>query len=146
MKQNAAIFVGDVSSSKLVKTKMAKSVHDAGWSMFKRMLEYKSHQAGIIFEVVPENYTTRTCNVCGVIAGPKGHAGLNKRVWQCSCGTVHDRDVNAALNIRRRGLATLEAGAEALLTRDRSSQHKEALCPTGPATINPQGLILPPRL
>lgn len=113
VQQSAAIFVGDVSSSKLVKTTMAKSTHDAGWWMFKDMLKYKSHQAGIVFEVVNESWSTQTCNVCGVIAGPKGRAGLNKRVWQCRCGTVHDRDVNAALNIRARGLASLAEGAEA---------------------------------
>jgi IS605 OrfB family transposase len=111
VKENAAIFVGDVSSEKLVKTPMAKSVRDAGWAMFKRMLEQKCRQAGVLFEVVNEAWSTQTCNVCGVIAGPKGRAGLNKRMWRCPCGVEHDRDVNAALNIRRRGLATLEEGA-----------------------------------
>ncbi len=52
VKTNAAIFVGDVASAKLVKTKMAKSTLDAGWAMLKTMLEYKSDQAGIVFEVV----------------------------------------------------------------------------------------------
>lgn len=111
--ENGAIFVGDVSAAKMIKTKMAKSTHDAGWATFKTMLEYKCHQAGVVFEVVPENYTTQTCSACGVIAGPKGRAGLNKRVWQCECGAVHDRDVNAALNIRARGLASLAEGAGA---------------------------------
>lgn len=111
VKENAAIFVGDVSSKKLVKTKMAKSTLDAGWSQFKTMLEYKSHQAGIIFAVVNEAYSTQTCSQCGSIEGPKGVAGLGIRGWQCSCGTVHDRDVNAAKNIARAGLRTLEAGA-----------------------------------
>ena len=113
VQKNGAIFVGDVSAAKMIKTKMAKSTHDAGWSMFKTMLEYKCHQAGVVFEVVPENYTTQTCNACGVIAGPKGRAGLNKRVWQCECGVVHDRDVNAALNIRAIGLNRLAEGAGA---------------------------------
>jgi putative transposase len=111
VRENAAIFVGDVSSEKLVKTPMAKSVRDAGWSMFKTMLEHKCRQAGVVFEVVNEAWSTQTCNACGVIAGPKGRAGLNKRMWRCPCGVEHDRDVNAALNIRRRGLATLEEGA-----------------------------------
>lgn len=111
VRNNGAIFVGNVSGAKLVKTKMAKSTLDAGWAMFKTMLEQKCRQAGVVFEVVNESYTTQTCNVCGVIAGPKGRAGLNKRMWQCECGTVHDRDVNAALNIRARGLASLEVGA-----------------------------------
>jgi putative transposase len=113
VQENGAIFVGDVSAAKMIKTKRAKSTHDAGWSMFKTMLEYKCHRAGVVFEVVPENYTTQTCNACGVIAGPKGRAGLNKRVWQCECGVVHDRDVNAALNIRAMGLNRLAEGAGA---------------------------------
>jgi len=113
VKENGAIFVGNVSAAKMIKTKMAKSTHDAGWSMFKTMLEYKCHQAGVVFDVVNESWSTQTCNVCGVIAGPKGRAGLNKRVWQCSCGTIHDRDVNAALVIRRVGLDALAEGAGA---------------------------------
>lgn len=111
VKENAAIFVGDVSSTKLLKTKMAKSTQDAGWGMFKTMLEYKSHQAGIIFGVVSEAYSTQTCSQCGSIEGPKGVAGLGVRQWQCSCGSQNDRDVNAAKNIARAGLCTLEAGA-----------------------------------
>jgi len=116
VKHNAAIFVGDVASSKLVKTKMAKSTLDAGWSMLKTMLEYKSHQAGIVFEVVSESYSTQTCSCCGTIpaSSPKGRAGLRIREWTCSdCGAVHDRDVNAAKNILARGLARLAEGTPA---------------------------------
>jgi IS605 OrfB family transposase len=72
VKESAAIFVGDVSSAKLVKTPMAKSTHDAGWAMFKTMLEHKCRQAGVVFAVVNEAWSTQTCNACGVIAGPKG--------------------------------------------------------------------------
>ena len=114
---NAAIFVGDVSSAKLVKTRMAKSTLDAGWSMLKTMLEYKSHQAGIVFEVVNESYTTQTCSCCGSIpaSSPKGRAGLGIREWVCSaCATVHDRDVNAARNILAAGHRRLAEGIPAL--------------------------------
>ena len=116
VRENAAIFVGDVASSKLVKTKMAKSTLDAGWASLKTMLEYKSHQAGIVFEVVNESYTTQTCSCCGAIpaSSPKGRAGLRIREWVCSdCGAVHDRDVNAAKNILARGLARLAEGTPA---------------------------------
>ena len=111
VQKNAAIFVGDVASAKLVKTKMAKSTLDAGWAMLKTMLEYKSHQAGIVFEVVNEAYSTQACSQCGSVEGPKGLNDLGKRRWTCSCGAEHDRDVNAAQNIARRGLATLAEGA-----------------------------------
>ena len=113
VKNNAAIFVGDVSSAKLVNTKMAKSTLDAGWSMLRAMLEYKSHQAGIVFEVVNESYTTQTCSCCGAIpaSSPKGRAGLRIREWVCSaCGTAHDRDINAAKNILAAGHRRLAAG------------------------------------
>ena len=113
MQKNAAIFVGDVASSKLVKTKMAKSTLDAGWSMLKTMLAYKATQAGIVFEVVNEAYSTQACSQCGSVEGPKGLSGLGIRRWTCSCGTEHDRDVNAARNIAARGLASLEVGAPA---------------------------------
>ena len=66
-------FVGDVASAKLVKTQMAKSTLDAGWAMLKTMWEYKSHQAGVVFEVVNESHSTQTCSCCGAIpaSGPK---------------------------------------------------------------------------
>lgn len=117
VRQNAAIFVGNISSAKLVKTPMAKSTMDAAWGQFKTMLDYKCDHAGIVFKVVNEAWTTQTCNECGVIAGPKGRAGLNKRTWECACGAVHDRDLNAALNVRRVGLDALEAGAGGGATR-----------------------------
>ena len=117
VKNHAAIFVGDVASSKLVKTKMAKSTLDAGWASLKTMLEYKSHQAGIVFMEVNEAYSTQTCSCCGVIpaSSPKGRAGLRIREWVCSeCGAIHDRDTNAAKNILAAGHRRLAAGIRAL--------------------------------
>jgi len=109
--------VGDVASSKLVKTKMAKSTLDAGWSQLKTMLEQKCQRAGVVFEVVNERYTTQTCSCCGSISAgsPKGRAGLRIREWTCvDCGTAHDRDVNAARNILAAGHRRLAVGIPAL--------------------------------
>ena len=111
VKDSAAIFVGNVSSEKFAKTTMAKSVHDAGWGLFKRMLETKCQRAGVLFSVVNEAYSTQTCSRCGSLEGPKGVAGLGIRRWRCSCGVEHDRDVNAAQNIARIGLDSLAVGA-----------------------------------
>ena len=100
--QYGAIFVGNISSQWMLKTSSAKGTLDASWSRLKIMLEYKSQQAGVIFEVVNEAYTTQTCSCCGKIpsSSPKGRAGLRVREWTCStCGAHHDRDVNAAVNI-----------------------------------------------
>ncbi len=98
------IAVGNVNAAGLARTSMAKSVLDAGWSSFRDMLRYKAIAHGVTFEEVNESSSTQTCNACGVIAGPKGRAGLNERRWTCSnCDTEHDRDTNAALNILMRG-------------------------------------------
>jgi transposase len=94
------IIVGDVSSLKLVKTRMAKSVLDSGWGMLKSFLDYKSQQAARSFEVVSERNTSVTCSACGALSGPRGVNGLIVRSWVCRhCGEWHDRDVNAARNI-----------------------------------------------
>ena len=94
------IVVGDVSSLKLVKTRMAKSVLDSGWGTLKRFLAYKCEHAARSFEVTNESYTTVTCSHCGSLSGPRGVNGLIVRSWVCSdCGKSHDRDVNASRNI-----------------------------------------------
>jgi putative transposase len=99
------IVVGDVSSLKLVKTKMAKSVLDSGWGMLKTQLQYKGEHAGRSVSIVDERYTSRACSSCGSLSGPQGVNGLRVREWTCSeCGDSHDRDVNAARNIVALGL------------------------------------------
>ncbi|WP_229419262.1 RNA-guided endonuclease InsQ/TnpB family protein [Pseudoduganella dura] len=106
-----AIFVGNVNASALAKTRMAKSVLDAGWSQFRAMLRYKSDSAGVWFDKVDEAFSTQDCSVCEARSGPKGLKDLEIRVWTCNrCGAIHDRDVNAAKNILRRGHATLAVG------------------------------------
>lgn len=98
--QYQTIRIGDVSSLKLAKTRMAKSVLDAGWGMLKAQLLYKGQQAGRSVEIVNEAYTTRACSSCGQLTGPSGLRQLVVRQWRCSvCGAEHDRDVNAARNI-----------------------------------------------
>ncbi|MCP2010428.1 IS605 OrfB family transposase [Duganella sp. HSC-15S17] len=107
------IAVGNVSAAGLAKTSMAKSALDAGWSSFRNKLAYKAVKHGAWFVEVNERFTSQTCSNCGALPGsrPKGIAGLGVREWQCSdCGCVHDRDLNAALNILRRGRATLDVG------------------------------------
>jgi putative transposase len=94
------IVVGDVSSLKLAKTRMAKSVLDAGWGMLKTQLQYKGQHAGRSVFIVNEKDTTRTCSSCRALTGPTGLDMLAVRTWVCSaCGDTHDRDVNAAKNI-----------------------------------------------
>lgn len=100
------ISVGDVNAKGLAKTKLAKSVNDAAWSSFRNMLRYKAITHGATVEEVSEAFSSRTCSRCGSVpdSSPKGMSMLRIREWQCSdCGTFHDRDVNAAMNILRSG-------------------------------------------
>lgn len=99
-----SIRVGNVSSKWLTQTCMAKSVNDVGWASFRWMLSYKAIARGVSYAEVDERGSTQTCSDCGLVGGPKGRKGLVVRVWACEgCGSVHDRDVNAALNILRWG-------------------------------------------
>jgi IS605 OrfB family transposase len=98
------IVIGDVSSTQLVRTRMAKSVLDAGWGMLKMQLQYKSQLAGRCVLMVSERNTTRACSSCGSLTGPTGLDMLVVRRWVCrGCGVAHDRDVNAARNILSAG-------------------------------------------
>lgn len=104
VKEYDLIVVGDVSPKKIVKTKMAKSVNDVSWGIYKSMLAYKTIRFGKVLKVVKESWTSKTCHVCDNIAKFGGLSGLSVRDWTCSgCGTKHDRDVNAAKNILRIG-------------------------------------------
>jgi putative transposase len=128
VKENQAIFMGNISAEKLAKSnkdkskkdkklnkkEMNKSAYDAGFSMVRSMLEYKCNIAGIYYLNIDESYTTQTCSCCGARNGPKGSAGLGIREWTCACGTTHDRDINAAINILVRGHAHLAGGISIL--------------------------------
>lgn len=106
-RENALIVVGNVSSAKLVKTKMAKSVLDASWGMLRTQLRYKASRHGAVYIEADERWTSQTCSCCGEIpdSSPKGMGALGIRHWTCSgCGASHNRDVNAARNILRVGL------------------------------------------
>lgn len=115
VRENALIAVGNVASSKLAKTRMAKSVLDAGWSMFRSQLRYKCQQAKAVYLNVDEKFTTQACSCCGAISdsSPKGMGALGIRAWVCSeCGASHDRDVNAARNILALALSAQRRGDE----------------------------------
>lgn len=114
-RENKLIVVGNVNAAKLAKTRMAKSVLDAGWSAFRSMLRYKASRHGASYAEVDERFTTQTCSSCGSLppGRPKGIAGLGIREWVCSvCGASHDRDVNAARNILALGRSAAPRGDE----------------------------------
>jgi IS605 OrfB family transposase len=98
VRDNQAVYVEDLCVAGLGRTRLAKSVHDAGWSAFVNMLEYKAARYGRVFGKVGRfEPTSQVCSACGVKDGPKP---LAIRKWICAaCGTVHDRDLNAARNV-----------------------------------------------
>lgn len=103
--ENQGVYVEHLAVKGLARSGMrgmAKSVHDAGWAQFVGMLEYKAHRYGRAFARVDRFApTSQVCSACGVKDGPKP---LSVRAWTCGgCGTVHDRDLNAAKNILKLG-------------------------------------------
>jgi putative transposase len=102
IRENQAVYVENLCVTGLARTRLAKSVHDAGWGSFTRMLEYKAQLYGRGFHRIGRwEPTSQVCSACGVKDGPKP---LKVREWQCAaCGTVHDRDINAAKNIAALG-------------------------------------------
>ncbi|MFF7603246.1 RNA-guided endonuclease InsQ/TnpB family protein [Streptomyces mirabilis] len=109
--ENHGIAVEDLSVKALARTKLTKSVHDAGWASFLSMLQYKAERYGrTLVRIGRFEPTSQTCSTCGAKDGPKP---LNVREWICSaCGTVHDRDTNAAINVKTAaGLAVSACGA-----------------------------------
>ncbi|TLF74411.1 RNA-guided endonuclease InsQ/TnpB family protein [Nocardia cyriacigeorgica] len=103
IRENQAIYVEDLCVTGLARTRLAKSVHDAGWGMFTRMVEEKAARYGRHFGKVDRLFpSSQTCSTCGRVDGRKP---LSVREWGCPCGAVHDRDLNAAINILAAGRA-----------------------------------------
>ncbi|WP_330276750.1 transposase [Lentzea sp. NBC_00516] len=103
VRDNQAVYVEDLCVTGLGRTRLAKSVHDAGWAGFTGMLEYKADRYGRVFARTDRWLpTSQTCSECGRIDGPKP---LSIRSWTCPCGAVHDRDINAAKNVLAAGQA-----------------------------------------
>ncbi len=112
IRENQAVAVEDLAVKGLARTRLAKSVHDAGWSAFVAMLEYKAARYGRTFHRIGRfEPTSQVCCVCGAKDGPKP---LRVRFWECQeCGAVLDRDINAAINVAKAaGLAVSACRAQ----------------------------------
>ncbi|WP_405932265.1 RNA-guided endonuclease InsQ/TnpB family protein [Streptomyces sp. NBC_00827] len=128
IRDNQAIGVEDLAVKGLARTRLAKSVHDAGWAQFAHMLEYKAVRYGrSLVKIGRFEPTSQVCSECGAKDGPKP---LHIRTWTCvACGAVHDRDHNAAKNVKTAaGLAVAACGAQVrpgllLAQRDETGSH-----------------------
>ena len=96
------VSIEDLSIRGLAKTKLAKSVLDAGWGMFRSMREYKADRNDTHVVAIGRFFpSSKTCGACGLV---NADLTLADRVWTCPCGVHHDRDLNAARNIDHEGL------------------------------------------
>ncbi|MFF0769171.1 RNA-guided endonuclease InsQ/TnpB family protein [Nonomuraea wenchangensis] len=103
IRENQTVVVEDLCVKGLARTKLAKSVYDAGWARFTAMLAYKAARHGRLFVRIDRWFpSSKLCSDCGALADSMP---LNVRSWTCPCGAVHDRDVNAAKNILAAGRA-----------------------------------------
>jgi transposase len=112
VRDNQAVYAEDLCVAGLARTRLARSVQDAGWSQLLRLMEEKAARYGRTFARIGRfEPTSQVCSACGAKDGPKP---LHVRAWTCmACGTVHDRDVIAARNILAAGRADKSNACEA---------------------------------
>ncbi|WP_405087714.1 RNA-guided endonuclease InsQ/TnpB family protein [Microbispora sp. NBC_01389] len=127
IRDNQAVYVENLAVSGLGRTRLARSVHDAGWSQFVTMLEYKAKRYGRHFVKVDRWFpSSKLCSACGTL---RESMPLNVRTWECPCGTAHDRDINAAINI-------LAAGRAERLNASHESG-RDGACRSGGGQVRP---------
>lgn len=98
-----AIYMEDLNVSGMIKNrKLSRAIHSASWSLLSSMIEYKCNWNQRTFYKISRWFpSSKTCSCCG---HKMDSMDLSIREWQCpNCGSVHDRDLNAAVNIKNQG-------------------------------------------
>ncbi|WP_022799507.1 RNA-guided endonuclease InsQ/TnpB family protein, partial [Thermus islandicus] len=105
-KTKPVIVVEDLNVKGLSRGRLSRSVADVGWGAFRRRLAYKAEWYGATLIVAPRSFpSTRLCSRCGQL---HGRMPLSQRVFRCeACGLEVDRDLNAAVNLKKYGIAHL---------------------------------------
>lgn len=120
--ENQAVIVETLKVANMMKNhQLARAIGDAGWSGFIAKLEYKAAEKGVHVVKLEQWFaSSKTCHCCG---HKMPEMPLNKRIWQCpECEIEHDRDINAAINIERKGILELQAAG--LVVSAHGGQHK----------------------
>ncbi|MFD4393480.1 RNA-guided endonuclease InsQ/TnpB family protein [Kitasatospora sp. NPDC058397] len=143
VRENQTIVIEDLAVRNMLKNRtLARVISDAGWSEMRSMLEYKADWYGRDLVVVDRWFpSSKLCSACGTL---RGRMPLDVREWTCDCGTTHDRDVNAAINILAAGLAVAACGDGVRPQRStpggRSSMKQEVVPPPrSRAAAQPRG-------
>ncbi|KPI00206.1 transposase, IS605 OrfB family [Actinobacteria bacterium OK006] len=110
VRENQTLVIEDLAVRNMVRNRrLARAISDAAWAEFRGLLEYKAAWYGRDVVVVDRFFpSSKLCSHCGAL---QDRMPLNVRTWTCDCGTVHDRDVNAAKNLLAAGLAVSVCGA-----------------------------------
>ncbi|EQB8288583.1 RNA-guided endonuclease InsQ/TnpB family protein, partial [Escherichia coli] len=107
--ENQAVIVEMLKTANMMKNhNLARAIGDAGWHSFITKLEYKAAEKGVHLVKLDQWFaSSKACYCCGY---KMPEMPLHKRIWRCpECGAEHDRDINAALNIRQKGILELQA-------------------------------------
>ncbi|RIH83345.1 RNA-guided endonuclease InsQ/TnpB family protein [Calidithermus roseus] len=105
VRQYDGLCIEDLNLKGMARTKLSRSVQDAALGEFRRQLEYKALWHRKHLAVIDRYFpSSKLCRECGSI---NPTLSLSERVWTCGCGAVHDRDLNAARNIRAEGIRTI---------------------------------------
>lgn len=125
VRENQTVHVETLNVRGLARTRLGKSVHDAGWAQFVAMLEYKTEQHGRTLSRVARDFpSSQICSGCGHRTSSKA---LHIRTWSCpACQAEHDRDHNAALNVLYEGRRIVAAGRQAIPVTGRGAETQNA--------------------
>ncbi|MEH1015936.1 RNA-guided endonuclease TnpB family protein [Micromonospora sp. CPCC 206060] len=119
VRENQTIVIEDLTVRNMLGNhSLARAISDAAWRKFRTMLEYKADWYGRNLIAVDRWFpSSKLCSACGALAQ---RMPLNVRTWTCRCGTVHDRDVNAARTILAEGLSVIACGGGVRPQRESS--------------------------
>jgi putative transposase len=132
VRDHDTIVIEDLAVANMVKNRsLAKAISDCGWGTFRAMLGYKAGKWGRALVVIDRWYpSSKTCSDCQYLLG---ELKLSTRTWTCpGCGTLHDRDINAAKNIVAAGRAVTACGGE---VRHRGSPPVHSLMKQEPQPV-----------
>ncbi|OIV38562.1 transposase [Mangrovactinospora gilvigrisea] len=126
VRENQTVVIEDLAVRSLIKNhSLARAISDASWAQLRSMLEYKCAWYGRELVVIDRCFpSSKLCGACGIV---RESLLLSTREWTCRCGTVHDRDVNAARNILAAGLAASACGGDVRPQRESSRTGRSSM-------------------